>query len=285
MPTTIALLHPGEMGAAVGACLAANGHRVVWVATGRSPATRERAEAAGLVAASSLQQALAVAHVVLSVCPPHAAVTLAEHIAGHGFRGVYIDANAVAPATARHLGNLLETAGGMRFVDGGLIGPPPTRPDSTRLYLAGQAAQEIAGLFAVGPLEACVLDGEPGAASALKMCYAAYTKGLTALLTSIRAVASQEGVDTALLAEWERSIPGVAARSHQIENQARKAWRWEGEMHEIADTFAAAGLPDGFHRAAAELYRRLESFKSVPPPAALNEVLAAVAKAPPQEPR
>ncbi|MGE4335987.1 MAG: DUF1932 domain-containing protein [Pigmentiphaga sp.] len=276
MSTTLALLHPGDMGAAIGACLVAQGHRVVWVATGRSPETRARAEAAGLEPAASLAQALAAVHVVISVCPPHGALTLAEQVASYGFRGVYLDANAVAPDTARRIGLALGAGGHVRYVDGGIIGPPPHRPETTRLYLAGEAAREVAALFGPGALQAIALNGEPGTASALKMCYAAYTKGLTALLANIRALASHEGVAADLLAEWQRSLPDVTGRSQAIESQARKAWRWHGEMDEIARTFQQAGLPGGFHEAAAEIYRRLEAFKDIPPPAALADIEAAL---------
>lgn len=276
MTTTLALLHPGDMGAALGACLVAQGHRVVWVPTGRSPETRARAEASGLEAAASLPQALAAVHVVISVCPPHGALTLAEQVASHGFRGVYVDANAVAPDTARRIGATLGTGGNVHYVDGGIIGPPPQRPGTTRLYLAGAAASEVAELFGDGALDAIVLHGEPGTASALKMCYAAYTKGLTALLANIRALANHEGVAADLLAEWQRSQPDATGRSQAIESQARKAWRWHGEMDEIARTFQQAGLPGGFHEAAAEIYRRLEAFKDMPPPAALADIEAAL---------
>lgn len=275
MPTTIALLHPGEMGAAVGACLVAQGHRVIWIPTGRSPATRERAAAAGLEAAGSLPQALAAAHVTFAICPPHAAVTLANHVASFNFRGIYIDANAIAPDTMRAIAAEFQPLG-TRVVDGGIIGVAPQQAGTTRLYLAGEAAQEVSDLFGEGPLAAPVLSGPPGTASALKMCYAAYTKGLTALLTNIRALAQHEGVNVALQAEWDLSQEGVASRSRLIEGQARKAWRWVGEMEEIAHTFQHAGLPGEFHLAAAEIYRRLESFKDVAPPAALADIEAAL---------
>lgn len=278
MPTTIALLHPGEMGAAVGECLVHQGHRVIWVATGRSPATRERATTAGLQPASSLAQALAVAHVVVSVCPPHAALTLAQHVASFNFRGLYLDANAIAPETMRAITQVfsgLDT----RVVDGGIIGLPPRQPGSTRLYLSGPGADEASALFGDGALAAPVIEGPAGAASALKMCYAAYTKGLTALLTNIRALASHEQVEPALLAEWALSQPEVEGRSLSIEQQARKAWRWVGEMQEIADTFQAAGLPDGFHRASAEIYERLSRFKDAPA-APITEVLHTIRQAP-----
>src|SRR5438477_7458526 len=101
---TAALLHPGEMGAAVGACLVARGLRVLWVSQGRSAATRARAEAAGLEACETLDRALAAAQIVLSVCPPHGALDLARAVAEKHFRGIYVDANAVAPASAREIG-------------------------------------------------------------------------------------------------------------------------------------------------------------------------------------
>src|SRR5260370_2350577 len=136
---TIALLHPGEMGAAAGACLVAGGFRVLWVSHGRSPATRARAQAAGLEQCEPLARALAAAAVVLSVCPPHGALDLARAVAAKkNFRGIFVDANAVAPASARGIGRLIE-APGPSFVDGRLIRRPPTRPARTRLDLCSGA--------------------------------------------------------------------------------------------------------------------------------------------------
>src|SRR6266511_3626715 len=121
---TVALLHPGEMGAAIGACLGGRGLRVVWASAGRSAATRSRAKAAGLEDLGPLERALGAANIVLSVCPPHGALALAREVAGHGFSGIYIDANAISPATVRNIGRLVE-ASKATFVDGGIIGPPP----------------------------------------------------------------------------------------------------------------------------------------------------------------
>jgi hypothetical protein len=150
-------------------------------------------------------------------------------------------------------------------VDGGIVGPPAVRRGSTRLYLSGTGASAVAAVFADGLLDAVVVPGPPGAASALKMCYAAYTKGLSALLLDVRALAAAEGVEAPLLAEWALSQPGLAERSEAAAvATAPKAWRFVGEMHEIAATFAAAGLPDDFHRGAAEVYRRMSSLKDEP---------------------
>ena len=278
---TVALLHPGEMGAAIGACLGGRGLRVVWASAGRSAATRTRANAAGLEDLGALQRALGVADIVLSVCPPHGALELAREVAGHGFKGVYVDANAVSPATVRNIGRVVEAAEAT-FVDGGIIGPPPVPGVSSRIYLSGGSARDVAAVFAGSNLEAIPLDSAAGAASAVKACYAAWTKGATALLAAIRALATHEGVEAALLEEWKRSQPELPKRSEVVTVQARKAWRWIVEMEEIAASFEAAGLPAGFHLAAADLYRRLESFKDGTTAPRLAEVTAAFARGAPR---
>ncbi len=272
---TIAMLHPGEMGAAVGACLVSRGFRVLWIAQGRSAATRARADAAGLESCETLDLALAEADVVFSVCPPHAALDLARAVAERHFRGIFVDANAVAASTARKIGRSIEAAGAS-FVDGGIIGPPPNAPGRTRLYLSGPAREKIAALFASSDLEAVALDGDAGAASALKMAYAAWTKGSTALLAAIRALAQREGVDKSLLAEWKLSQPQLLRESDAVPAKVYKAWRWVAEMEEIAASFEAAGLPGGFHLSAAEIYGRLTAFKDSAAPPSLDEVTQAL---------
>ncbi len=246
----LGLLHPGEMGAAIGAVLGDRGHDVLWASRGRSGATAERAEQAGLVDAGDVEELCRLCDVLISVCPPHAAIDVARSAAG--FAGTYVDANAVSPKTSREIGSLLD-----RFVDGGIIGPPPRESGITRLYLAGADARQIADLFSGTIVDARVVSDEPGAASALKMSYASWTKGSSALLLAARALAQAEGVEEALLEEWHLSLPDLAERSVAASRSAlRKGWRWMGEMNEIADSYARAGLPDGFHRAAAEIYRR-----------------------------
>jgi hypothetical protein len=126
-----------------------------------------------------------------------------------------------------------------------------------RLYLSGTEAARVAGLFAGTIVDALVVSEDPDAASALKMAYAAWTKGTSALLLAVRAVARTEEVEEALLEEWRTSLPHLPEQSLAAARSALgKGWRWVSEMNEIAETFAAAGLPDGFHRAAAEIYRR-----------------------------
>jgi len=272
MAATVGLLHPGEMGGVVGQALRAGGARVLWASDGRSVSSARRAAAAGLEDAGTLAAVVRASDVIFSVCPPHAALDLARAVAAERFGGLYVDANAVSPATTREVGAVVAKAGAT-FVDGGIVGPPPRTRGTTRLYLSGEAAPRIAALCEAGALEAIVLAGGPGAASAMKVAYAAWNKGSQALLLAVRAQAAADGVEAALLAEWERSQPGLVARSESAaKGTAPKAWRWIAEMEEIAATFAAAGLPDGFHRAAAEICRRLEGYKDAKTPPTVAEV-------------
>ena len=264
----VGLLHPGEMGAAIGRCLTTRGHTVLWASQGRGPATAERAAAAGLTDVGTVAELTGRAGIIFSVCPPHAALEVARSVAG--FSGLFVDANAIAPETTRSVAAVLSAGGtgaagtgATRFADGGIIGPPPqpgadpAARNGTRLYLAGESAAEVAALFAGTPVGAQIVDGGIGAASAVKMAYAAWTKGSAALLLAARSLAHQERVEGTLLEEWALSQPELVRRlQHAARSAVAKGWRWEAEMTEIAAAMAAAGLPDGFHLAAADIFRR-----------------------------
>ncbi len=245
---SVGLLHPGEMGAAVGAVLRSQGHRVVWASEGRSDETRARARAAGLEDVGSPAE-VARSEVVFSICPPHAALDVARLGL---FAGIYVDANAISPARVREV---VQAAGG-DAVDGGIVGSPPRESGTTRFYLSGPNAAAVAELFAGSVLDARVVSDEIGDASAVKMAYAGWTKGTAAMLLAIRELARVEGVEETLLAEWDLSLPELRERHERATRSANaKGWRWVGEMEEIAATFEADGLPGGFHRAAAEVFR------------------------------
>jgi len=255
--TTIGLLHPGEMGAAIGRCLVEQGHTVLWLPQDRGPATAHRAAAAGLTEAAGLADLAGRAEVIFSVCPPQAARAVAESVAGAGFGGRYVDANAIAPQTTRAVGEVL-TKAGATFTDGGIIGlaPKPGAAQGPGLYLSGDGAAEVAALFDGSPVRGEVVEGGVGAASAVKLAYAAWTKGSAALLLAARALARAERVEGTLMAEWGVSQPGLGQRAESAARSAAvKGWRWDAEMTEIATAMSDAGLPDGFHQAAAEVFR------------------------------
>ncbi|MGI8449559.1 MAG: DUF1932 domain-containing protein, partial [Streptosporangiaceae bacterium] len=261
-------------------------------------APASRAAQAGLADAGTVSALAGQAAIILSVCPPHAALDTARAVAAAGYTGVYVDANAISPGTARQVRTIVEAADG-RYVDGGIIGSPPVPalpgegdgggPGGTRLYLAagpaggeaGGPAAEVAALFEGTSLNPEILRNEnPTGASALKMAYAAWTKGSAALVLTARALARAEGVEDSLLAEWALSQPGLEGRSQgAARSTAAKGWRWAGEMEEIAASMTADGLPGGFHQAAAEVFRRSSAGSAEagrPDDALIGAVLAAL---------
>ena len=252
-------MHPGAMGVSLVAALTEAGHRVYWCDAGRSAATRARASDAGAIATASVDELAAVSEIILSVCPPDAAIAVAQQVADAGFSGIYLDANAISPSSSAVIAEQF----GRCYVDGGIVGPPAFTRGTTRLYLSGEHARELGGLFDGSALEVVVMAEGGTAASALKMCYAAWTKGNSALLLCVRALAARFAVGETLEAEWQRSQPGLLERAAGTATAvAPKAWRFAGEMREIAETFEQGGLPRGFHDAAAEFYAELATFKN-----------------------
>jgi 3-hydroxyisobutyrate dehydrogenase-like beta-hydroxyacid dehydrogenase len=258
--TKIGVLHPGEMGVAVAGTLSATGYEVWWASEDRSPETRCRAAAARLYDAVSIRGVSECCEAIVSICPPEFAETIARDVVSHGFRGLYIDANAISPERAQRIGAILAAAGA-RFVDGSIIGLPPRNRHQTWMYFSGPHAAQAAALFSAGPIETEVLDGEIGKASALKMVFAAHTKGLAALRAAVLGAAEELGVLRDLERQWSRSGPPFARAIESIQHVAPKSWRFVAEMNEIAATFEAAGMPAGFHQAAADVFARLAPLK------------------------
>lgn len=255
----VGFLHPGMMGGSLGAACTGT---AIWASEGRSAATGARAEAAGLVDVDTIDELCRQADVVVSICPPASAPSVAGAVAATGFDRVYVDANAIAPATSRSIGDMFE-----RYVDGSVIGPPARQAGTTRLYLSGSEADAVAALWRDTIVDARIVAGDAGAASALKMSYAAWTKISSALHLAIRALAADHGIDEALVDEWNLSQPGLSDRSEPIAaGVGPKAWRFVGEMEEIAASFDDAGLPSGFAAGAAELYAGLADLKHAESP-------------------
>jgi 3-hydroxyisobutyrate dehydrogenase-like beta-hydroxyacid dehydrogenase len=251
----IGILHPGQMGIVVVVSAQNSGNEVLWASEGRSSATRERASQAGLRDAGTLTKLCELCPVIVSVCPPEFAEEIAEQVAECSYQGTYVDANAIAPNRAMRIARRLEEQGA-QFVDAGIIGPPTTTRNRTWLYLAGEHAAGVAHYFSGGPIETEVLAGGVGRASALKMCFAAYSKGSVALAYAVLAAAERLDVLEDLKRQWNRSGPSLPELEREISRAVPKAWRFVAEMREIAATFESAGLPPEFHQAAAEIFRR-----------------------------
>jgi 3-hydroxyisobutyrate dehydrogenase-like beta-hydroxyacid dehydrogenase len=258
MRPTIAIMSPGDMGHAVGATLRERGLRVISALEGRSARTRALAAAAGIEAVADAAALVREADLLLAIVVPAEAQALAERIAravrAAGATPLYVDCNAIAPQTARHIAEIVEGAGA-RFVDAGIIGPPP-KPGASRarFYASGREAAAFARLRDFG-LDVRLVGDQPGQASALKMCYAALTKGTTALMTELSIAAERLGVSEALRAEFRASQPAMLERMQRaVPEMVPKAHRWVGEMEEIARTFEACGLTPRTFEGAAELY-------------------------------
>lgn len=259
---TVAIFAPGEMGHAIGRVLVEGGLRVTTNLADRSPRTIRLARDAGIVDAGGDVEAIESADIVLSVLPPDQAVDMATRLASAlaavGDKPLYIDLNAIAPATAVEAAEIIDSVGGP-FLDGGIVGPPP-RPGHSlgpRIYVSGaaDAVQFALGLRTHG-LDVRAVPGGVGAASALKMCYAAVTKGLTALATVSLSAAKAYGVDRELAAEMAASQRMLSDRfERSLPDMAPKAYRWVGEMEEIARTVADVGLDPKLFLGAADIYR------------------------------
>ena len=258
MLSTVGILSPGDMGHTVGDVLRQNGLRVITCLDGRSQRTRQLAEKAGIVDVPTYPQFVTEADLILSIMVPaqalSAASIVAETLQQVDTTLTYTDCNAIAPQTVRKLGEVITSAGGT-FVDASIIGPPPRTPGATRFYASGPDLDLFSELDNYG-LDIRALGAEVGLASAIKMCYASLTKGLTALCTELLTAASVLGVSEALTAEFQLSQSALFERMEKgLPSMPPKARRWIGEMEEISATFEHVGLTPNILTGAADMYR------------------------------
>ena len=258
MTMTIGILSPGDMGHVVGDVLRQNGLCVMTCLQDRSQRTRALAHKAGIVDVPTCQQLVTEADIILSIMVPAqakiAATTIADALQETDTDLTYTDCNAIAPKTVQEIGEIITSADGT-FVDASIIGPPPRRPGSTRFYASGPHLEAFAALNNYG-LDVRPLGDKIGLASAIKMCYASLTKGLTALCTELLTAAEMLGVSDALAAEFKLSQKDLYDRMERgLPSMPTKAKRWIGEMEEISDTFADVGLTPHILTGAADMYR------------------------------
>lgn len=262
MPTgTVAIVSPGDMGHNVGKVLKSEGLGIVTCLAGRSERTRMLAGRAGFEVVPSLREMIDAADLVLSIMPPanalEAARGLADAIKSTGNAPPYADCNAISPQTTRQIGDVIAAAGAP-YIDGGIVGPGPGTSDNpTRFYVSGPSAK-VMQLIRCPLIKVIDVGGEIGRASAVKMCYAAITKGTWTLYTAALLAAEQLGITDDLHAELRASRPGdYANMERMIPRLPLDAGRWIGEMHEIAETLAGTGVTPDFHKGAAEIFELL----------------------------
>ncbi|MGH3628636.1 MAG: DUF1932 domain-containing protein [Sciscionella sp.] len=250
---TVGLLHPGRMGAAIAAQIVAGGHTVLWCPDGRSAATHDRAEEARLRPVP-LGQLLADSEIVLSICPPAMAEQIATDVAEIGYRGSYVDANAISPARMHRITTRFTQAGTVT-IDGSIFGAPPGGQVSARLYLAGapDASRRVAELFTGSLAEPVLLGDHPGQASALKMAFASFQRTSRTAAALAHALADDHGITQALLTEAEHMPRDILTNRDYLPSVAARAWRWAPEMHEVADTLGVQNLPTDLALATANI--------------------------------
>lgn len=256
----VAILSPGQMGHAIGRVLALRGARVITSLDGRSERTIGLTQRAGIENVGSLDRVVEEADIILSVIPSAAAPSVgrsvADRLAARQRPLTFVECNAVAPQTVRAIAAVVAAAGG-HVVDVGIVGGPPTEQRGPKFYASGPFVDEFVGLRSYG-LDIRPIGAEIGQASGLKMCYAALTKGLSALGTELLLAASRLDLLDPLLAEFQESQPRVLEwLDRAIPEMPPKSRRWVSEMEEIAATLDYLGLGSGYHLAAANLFRRV----------------------------
>lgn len=253
----IAILSPGEMGHSVGRCLLAGGFDVATCLTGRSDRTRTLTVAAGIRDEPDLDELVRNTDLILAILVPDKARALARQVAEvmkrTGSSPAYADCNAVSPDSAREIDRVVTTAGG-RFIDAGIIGGPPGADEKTRFYASGPHEAILSQLDGHGILVR-PLGGEVGRASGIKMCYASVTKGTSALHAAALTAAEVMGLGEELLAEFAESQGQRLKAMGGVNSLSAKAFRWIGEMQEIAATYERAGVSPGFHEGAENIFR------------------------------
>ncbi len=255
---TVGLLSPGDMGHTVGNVLVTHGLRVITCLQGRSERTRALARTAKIEDVPTYEDLVNEAALILSIMVPAEAKGASQRVADALVETetdlTYVDCNAIAPQTTRQLDEIITRAGG-RFVDASIIGPPPRRPGATRFYASGTHVADFEALTEFG-LDVRPLGDEIGLASAIKMCYASLTKGLTALCTELLTAAELLGVSEPLKAEFQMSQSALYQRMEGgLPGMPPKARRWIGEMEEISATFGHVGLTPKILAGVAEMYR------------------------------
>ncbi|MFG3168372.1 DUF1932 domain-containing protein [Streptomyces sp. NPDC048200] len=268
--TTLGILHPGSMGAAIAAQAKHSEAEVLWCPAGRSASSKDRARRHGLTPVHALSDMTERADIILSLCPPAAAEDVARNVAACSYAGIYVDGNAVSPATMLNISAMVQHSGATA-VDGSVIGSPPSGSKSPRLYLSGpaDALRPVAQIFEGSAVQVRLLSGEIGPASALKLSYSSYQKVSRVLAAVAYALASDHGVEAELLDIAGGRTSSYLAETAYFPKVAARSWRWGPEMKEAAQALAAAGLPSELADAAAAVMERWTGLKDASPDLAL----------------
>ncbi|MDI3390178.1 DUF1932 domain-containing protein [Streptomyces sp. B-S-A8] len=281
--TVVGILHPGSMGAAIAAQARRSGAEVLWCPDGRGQGTKDRAERYGLSPVGGLDEMADRADIILSLCPPAAAENVASAVAACSYAGIYVDGNAVSPATVARISGILRSSGAT-VIDGAVVGSPPSESKSPRLYLSGPSEDlpRVVRLFSGSAVQTRLLAGGIGQASALKLSYSSYQKASRVLAAVAYALASEHGVEAELLDIAQGRTTSYLAETDYFPKVAARAWRWGPEMREAAHALSEVDLPSELSDAAAAVLDRWEGLKDASPDLVLT--LEELHSAPPHRP-
>ena len=257
---SVAILSPGDMGHAIGQLLRENELHVLTCLAGRSNRTRQLSEQAGITDVPSIKELVAQADVLMSVTVSEAVPGLCQEISeaveATGTDLLFAECNAIAPELSREMESVLK-AGGARYVDASIIGGPPRNGSSPRLYASGDNVAELLQLRDFG-LDVRDLGDQLGRASGIKMCYAAMTKGTTALHAELLIAAEKLGLTEEVMAEFSNTQPAVVERMEGwMPWMPAKSRRWVSEREEIEKTYSDLGLPPNISKGVDDMYRMI----------------------------
>jgi len=259
---TVAILSPGDMGHAVGQLLREHELKVITCLTGRSQRTKDLAELAGIADVPDLNDMVAQSQIILSISVsemvPSICQQVADAIKATNANVLFAECNAISPQLSRQMEPIITEAGG-RYIDASIVGGPPLNGSSPRFYASGDNTAEFEGLANFG-LDVRTAGTEVGQASGIKMCYAAMTKGSSALYSELLMAAEMMGLSDFVKAEFQSSQPAVLQRMERgLPGVPAKARRWVSEMEEIKDTFEHLGLTPHLFQGVADMYRMIGS--------------------------
>ena len=283
---TVAVISPGDMGHAVGQSLLEHGLDVITCLVGRSTRTQNLSRQANIREVATLEDLVTQADLILSILVPsealRVAIEMGKALLNTGANTYFVDCNAISPQKTLELESVISDSGG-RYIDASIIGSPPGRQQPPRFYVSGAHHQAMTQLNDMG-ISIRTLGDEVGKASGIKMCYAGLTKGTTALHVALLTAAEVSGLAEDLFMELKYSQSNTLKEMEaRIPRIPANAFRWIGEMDEIADTYSHLGVTPNFHRGAADVYQLLsqtpyasENAESIDPNRTLRETIQAL---------
>lgn len=235
-----------------------------------SQATLQRAIDAGAEILATDGDLVMQSDYILSIVPPRDALATAKRVAQacsdpivvlsrkHASKEAmyFLDLNAISPKLARQIATLFpgptssdtNSQVPVAFVDGGIIGAPPSYSTTTTTWntpsiptSSAHTSLPFQNPHLASTLNITHISNEIGPASTLKLTFASLTKGLTALSILATSTAKNAGVYDHLISHLEQRAPGHAKSVKGMGGMPPKAYRWVEEMRGIGSAMDTEG--------------------------------------------